>query len=84
MDALLALIFVITLILSGVALFVTLWVGSVALPASPQWVADRVVHHFWPERQYAVNTLSGYRTTGAAGLLLALIVTWVVLLGFIQ
>ena len=84
MDALLALIFVVTLIISGVVLYVTLWVGSLALLARPQWVADRVVRRFWPERRVEGTTQSGYRTTGAVGLVLALIVTWVVILEFVE
>jgi hypothetical protein len=79
-DALLALIFVVTLIVSGVVLYVTLWVGSVALLARPQWVAARVVHRFWPERQARGTAIGTYRTTGAIGLTLALIITWVALL----
>jgi hypothetical protein len=79
-DALLALIFVVTLVISGVVLYLTLWVGSVALLVRPQWVARRVVYRFWPERQSRPTAIGTYRSTGAIGLTLALIITWVALL----
>lgn len=84
MDALLALIFVLALIISGVALFVTLWVGSLALLVRPQWVAERFVYRFWPERRSLGTAIFSYRTTGGVGLLLALIITWIVLLEIVR
>ena len=80
MDALLALIFVFTLMVSGVVLFATLWIGSVNLILRPNWVADRVVGRFWPERPIDAAALRRYRITGCMGLALALAITWIMLL----
>jgi hypothetical protein len=83
-DALLALIFVVALIVSGVALFATLWVGSLALLVRPQAVAERVVYRFWPERRARQTPLASYRATGGAGLAFALIISWLVALEIIR
>ena len=83
MDALLALIFVVTLVVTGVILFLTLWFGSVALLISPHWVGRQVVLRFWPERHVDEAALRRYRIVGCFGLAFAVLVTWQVLLELI-
>lgn len=81
MDGLLALTFVIGMVIAFTVLFFTSWIGSAVLLYRPSWIARNVVHRFWPDRPLKPNYERRYRAFGAAGLVLALFVTWEIFFG---
>ena len=76
MDAILAVVFIVALIVVGTALYFAAWFGGIALLLRPEWVERRIVQRFWPERARTLE-FKGYRLAGSLGLALALAATWV-------